>query len=267
MRLVILVDNCAINGRNLKGEGGSSYYIEDEDKKFLFDVGVSDLFMQNAQNLDIDLTDIDTIVLSHGHYDHASGIKYFIESKEKKINIVCHPLSFNKKKRGEKNMGAPYNKEEIVKLTNIVFSDKPIKVSKNITYLGQIPDSLDFESRKLMGEIELNGEYKNDYIMDDSALLYESKDGIYIITGCSHSGICNIIEYAKKVSGKDKVLGIVGGTHLQELNNQLNKTIEYFKENNIKELYPCHCTKFYVKAEMFKTLDIKDTYVGLEIKW
>ena len=75
------------------------------------------------------------------------------------------------------------------------------------------------------------------------------------------------MEYAKKVSGKDKVLGIVGGTHLQELNNQLNKTIEYFKENNIKELYPCHCTKFYVKAEMFKTLDIKDTYVGLEIKW
>ena len=103
--------------------------------------------------------------------------------------------------------------------------------------------------------------------MDDSALLYDTSDGIYIITGCSHSGICNIIEYAKKVSKKDNVLGIIGGTHLQEINNQLYKTIDYFKANNIKELYPCHCTKFYVKAEMFKNLDIKDAHVGLEIKW
>ena len=267
MRLVVLIDNCTINGRNLKGEGGASYYIEDEDKKFLLDTGASGLFMENAKNLDINLDDIDTVVLSHGHYDHAGGIKDFIESRDDKINIICHPLSFNKKKKGNTNMGAPYRKDEIIKLANVNFSDKPVKVSKNITYLGQIPDIMDFENRKLMGEIEIDDEYKDDYIMDDSALLYENQDGIYIITGCSHSGICNIIEYAKKVSGKDKVLGIIGGTHLQEINEQLYKTIEYFKENNIKELYPCHCTKFYVKAEMFKNLDIKDAHVGLEINW
>ena len=217
--------------------------------------------------LDINLDDIDTVVLSHGHYDHAGGIKDFIESRDDKINIICHPLAFNKKKSGNTNMGAPYTKEEIIKLANVKFSDKPVKMSKNITYLGQIPDTIDFENRKLMGQIEIDGEYKNDYIIDDSALLYETQDGIYIITGCSHSGICNIIEYAKKVSKKDNVLGIIGGTHLQEINNQLYKTIDYFKANNIKELYPCHCTKFYVKAEMFKYLNIKDAHVGLEINW
>ena len=254
MRLVILVDNYAINGRNLKGEGGASYYIEDEDKKFLLDVGVSDLFIKNAENLDIDLSDIDTVVLSHGHYDHTTGLKYFVEGRDKKINIICHPLSFNKKKRENKNMGAPYNKEEIEKLANI-------------TYLGQIPDTVDFENRKLMGQIEIDGEFKDDYILDDSALLYKTKDGIYIITGCSHSGICNIIEYAKKIANDDRVLGIIGGTHLQEINEQTYKTIEYFKQNNIKELYPCHCTKFHVRAEMFKTLDIKDAHVGLEVNW
>ncbi|MGM9530625.1 MBL fold metallo-hydrolase [Intestinibacter sp.] len=267
MRLVILVDNYAINGRNLKGEGGASYYIEDEDKKFLLDVGVSDLFMKNAENLDIDLKDVDTVVLSHGHYDHTTGIKYFIDSKDKKINIICHPLSFNKKKRENKNMGAPYNKEEIEKLANVTFSKEPLKISKNITYLGQIPDTVEFENRKLMGQIEINGEFKDDYILDDSALLYKTKDGIYIITGCSHSGICNIIEYAKKIANDDRVLGIIGGTHLQEINEQTSKTIEYFKENDIRELYPCHCTKFHVRAEMFKTLDIKDAYVGLEVNW
>ena len=119
MRLVVLTDNCAINGRNLKGEGGASYYIEDEDKKFLLDTGASGLFMENAKNLDINLDDIDTVVLSHGHYDHAGGLKDFIESRDDKINIICHPLSFNKKKKGNTNMGAPYNKDEIIKLTNV----------------------------------------------------------------------------------------------------------------------------------------------------
>ena len=58
MRLVVLIDNYTINGRNLKGEGGASYYIEDEDKKFLLDTGASGLFMENAKNLDINLDDI-----------------------------------------------------------------------------------------------------------------------------------------------------------------------------------------------------------------
>lgn len=267
MRLVILVDNYAINGRNLKGEGGASYYIEDEDKKFLFDVGVSDLFMQNAKNLGIDLKYIDTVVLSHGHYDHTTGIKHFIKSKDKKINVICHPLSFNKKKRENKNMGAPYNKVEIEKVANVTFSKEPLKISKNITFLGEIPNIVGFEKRKLMGKIEIDGEFKDDYILDDSALLYKTDEGIYIITGCSHSGICNIVEYAKQVAKDKRVLGIIGGTHLQEINEQTKKTIEYFKKNNIKNLYPCHCTKFYVRAEMFKTLDIKDAYVGLEINW
>ena len=150
MRLVVLIDNCTINGKNLKGEGGASYYIEDEDKKFLLDTGASGLFMENAKNLDINLDDIDTVVLSHGHYDHAGGIKDFIESRDDKINIICHPLSFNKKKKGNTNMGAPYRKDEIIKLANVNFSDKPVKVSKNITYLGQIPDIMDFENRKLI---------------------------------------------------------------------------------------------------------------------
>ena len=107
----------------------------------------------------------------------------------------------------------------------------------------------------------------DDYVMDDTALVYKSEKGIYIITGCSHSGICNIVEYAKEVCNDNRVLGIIGGFHLFEVSEQVNKTIEYFKENNIKELYPCHCTSFAVKAEIHKTIPIKEVGVGLEIQW
>ena len=88
--------------------------------------------------------------------------------------------------------------------------------------------------------------------MDDTALVYKSENGIYIITGCSHSGICNIIEYAKEVCKDNRVLGVIGGFHLFEVTEQVNKTIDYLKQNNIKELYPCHCTSFAVKAEIHK---------------
>ena len=115
MRLVVLIDNCTINGRNLKGEGGASYYIEDEDKKFLLDTGASGLFMENAKNLDINLDDIDTVVLSHGHYDHAGGLKDFIKSRDDKINIICHPLSFNKKKKESLDKGLEKTKESVFK--------------------------------------------------------------------------------------------------------------------------------------------------------
>jgi len=103
--------------------------------------------------------------------------------------------------------------------------------------------------------------------MDDTALVYKSKNGIYIISGCSHSGICNIVEYAKQVCKDNRVLGIIGGFHLFEVTEQVNKTIDYLKQNNLNELYPCHCTSFAVRAEIHKNLPVKEVGVGLEINW
>ena len=114
-----------------------------------------------------------------------------------------------------------------------------------------------------MGKQITNKTRGDDYVMDDTALVYKSEKGIYIITGCSHSGICNIVEYAKKVSEDNRVLGIIGGFHLFEVSEKVNKTIEYLAENNVKELYPCHCTSFAVKAEIHKTIPVKEVGVGL----
>ena len=116
------------------------------------------------------------------------------------------------------------------------------------------------------GEQVIDGNIVDDYVMDDSALVYKTELGIYVITGCSHSGICNIIEYAKEVSKEDRVLGIIGGFHLFEVSEQVNKTIDYLKKNNIKHLYPCHCTTFAVRAEIYKIVPLKEVGVGLELE-
>lgn len=268
MKLKVLVDNNTYIDQYYYGEPAVSYYIEDEDTKLLLDVGYSDLFIKNSNELGVDLKNIDAIVISHGHDDHTRGLKYYFEKNNKKnISIISHPDAFKEKMMDNLKICSPILQEELKEKCNLILSKGPKKISKNLIFLGEIPQLNNFEKREPIGK-QLEGEtLAEDYVMDDTALVYKSKNGIYIITGCSHSGICNIVEYAKQVCKDSRVLGIIGGFHLFEVNEQAYRTIDYLKQSNIKELYPCHCTSFIVKAEIHKSIPIKEVGVGLEIVW
>jgi len=268
VKLKVLVDNNTYIDQYYCGEPAVSYYIEDEDIRLLLDVGYSDLFLRNSTALGIDLDNINAIVISHGHDDHTRGLKYYFEQNHKNnISIIAHPDAFKEKVVDNLKICSPILQEELKGKCNLILSKEPIKVSKHITFLGEIPQINNFENRKSIGKQIVGETLVNDYVMDDTALVYESENGIYIITGCSHSGICNIIEYAKEVCKDNRVLGIIGGFHLFEVTEQVNKTIDYLKKNNLKELYPCHCTSFAVRSEIHKFLPLKEVGVGLEINW
>lgn len=268
MKLKVLVDNNTYTDQYYCGEPAVSYYIEDEDIKLLLDVGYSDLFLRNSNALGVDLENLSAIVISHGHDDHTGGLKYYFEQNNKRIiSIIAHPDAFKEKVVDNLKICSPILLEELKEKCNLILSKEPIKVSKHITFLGEIPQTNDFEIRKPIGKQIVGKTLVDDYLVDDTALVYKCKNGIYIITGCSHSGICNIIQYAKEVCRDDRVLGIIGGFHLFEVTEQVNKTINYLKQGNLKELYPCHCTSFSVRAEIHKTLPLKEVGVGLEIDW
>ena len=98
-------------------------------------------------------------------------------------------------------------------------------------FLGEIPRVNDFENKKPVGEHCLTDGWHDDYVLDDSALVYKQKDGIYIITGCSHAGICNIAEYAKQVTGCSVIKSIIGGLHLfSGRSQQTLATADYLKQ-------------------------------------
>lgn len=268
MKLKVLVDNNTYIDQYYCGEPAVSYYIEDEDIKLIFDVGYSNLFLENMYKFGIKVEDINSIVISHGHDDHTRGLKYYFEENYKKnISIIAHPNAFKEKILNNIKICSPILEKELKKKCILNLSKDPIKISKNITFLGEIPQTNEFEERKVIGKQKTNNDFIDDYVLDDTAIVYQSENGIYVITGCSHSGICNIIEYAKKVCNDSRVLGVIGGFHLFNVNKQLEKTIEYISKNHLKEIYPCHCTSLSVKAEMYKVLPIKEVGVGLELEW
>ncbi len=250
MKLTILVEN---NARKCPGEHGFSMLIED-DKKVLFDVGETDLFLKNAESLNINLEEIDCIVLSHAHHDHGNGLK-FIKNKK----LICHPGCFDKKyRRNVEYNGLDINLEQAKENFEVILTKEPYKISENIIFLGEIPRENDFESKTTPFCDEND---KDDFILDDSALAIKTEKGLVVIAGCSHAGICNIIEYAKRITGLN-VYAVIGGFHLKKLNDIAKKTIEYFKKENIEHIYPGHCVKEPVISEFEKQLNAKRLHSG-----
>ncbi|ALS01314.1 MBL fold metallo-hydrolase [Enterococcus silesiacus] len=268
MKLTVLVDNNVYIDHYYFGEPALSFYIEDENEKILFDTGYSGVFKKNADLLNIDLSQVTKLALSHGHNDHTGGLNMISSIfTRQKPQIIAHPLTFLPKKEDELIIGSAVTKEDLQVDYDLLLTKEPVKISQNITFLGEIPELVDFEPRKQVGETKLSEVFTPDYVLDDSALVFEGHDGIYIITGCSHSGISNICEYAKQVTGIQTIKSVIGGFHLFEEDLQLDKTIKYFKSNQIASLYPCHCVSFQAKAKIHYQLPIQEVGVGLQLEW
>lgn len=256
MILTILTENVA--GGRFIAEHGISYLIEIDGEKILFDTGHSDVFLKNAEMLGVDIkNEVEKVVLSHGHWDHGDGLQ-FVENK----TLITHPESFIKRfrKTDHSPVGLSFSKKEIQKKYKLVETPKPLKITENLWFLGEIPRNNNFESQTTPFEL-VSG--NNDFIPDDSALVTIENNELIIITGCSHSGICNIVEHAKKITGISTVKTVLGGFHLKYNNLQTQKTIEFFKENAVKNIYPSHCTDLPSLAAFYNVFKIQQVKTGM----
>lgn len=266
MKLIVLADNNTYIDQYYLGEPAVCYYIEDDRIKLLLDTGYSDVYIKNAAALGIDLSQVSVITFSHGHNDHTRGLYYLYKEKNfANMSVIAHPDTFKERVFGTTPIGSPLSETDLKGSCRLRLSKDPVRVSEHITFLGEIPSSNDFEKRKSFGMLKDHATEREDFVADDTALVYNNGNGLFIITGCSHSGICNIIEYAKQVCEENKIIGVIGGFHLFEVATQLKKTIEYFQENQIKELYPCHCVSFAAKAEIHNHIPIHEVGVGLQL--
>ncbi len=234
LKIYVLTDNTASSC--CKAEHGLSYLVE-FDEKVLFDTGQSDLFLRNAQILNAPIEETQKVVLSHGHYDHGNGLPY-LKSK----TLYCHPEVFKERYSGfqYKNVGISLTEEQLRERFEIVKSIQPVWLSEKMVFLGEIPRNLRFEKHSTTFFLKNN---QPDEIPDDSAIAILMQQGLFIISGCAHSGIGNIIEHARKITGIPKVFGVIGGFHLKQMNKQTIETIQYFKKLGIQVVMPSHCTE------------------------
>ncbi len=270
MKLAVLVDNNTTIDKNYFGEPGLSYYIEAEGKRLLFDVGYSDIFLRNACKMGIDLKKTDYLVLSHGHLDHTWGmvnlfgiLDYYSVENASRATLLAHPGSLLPKTDKGEQIGFIYSHQMVESAFQVNLTKEPVWITEKLVFLGEIERANDFESNEPIGVTIENGEEVPDYLMDDTALAYKTREGIVVITGCSHSGICNIVEYAKKVCGDDRVLDIIGGFHLLKPSEaRLKRTLAYMKKLSPREIHTCHCTDLASKISLAGVVNLKEVGVG-----
>lgn len=263
MKLTVLCDNNTFIDNYLLAEPALCFYLDNGKDKILFDMGYSNVYKINAKKLGIDLSKITKIVFSHGHDDHTKGLTKFNFDSNPKI-YYCRGC-FDRKKSDTCEIGSPYRLDKMREKFSLSEVVKPAKISNNLYFLGSVPRVFEFENSKDELYVFNNNKWERDTLMDDSALVYDGKDGLSIITGCSHSGICNIINYAKKLFNKNVKL-IIGGFHLFENNNKAKQTIKYLLDQGVNNIYPCHCTTLSVKSKMIEGgLNVHEVGSGLQL--
>jgi 7,8-dihydropterin-6-yl-methyl-4-(beta-D-ribofuranosyl)aminobenzene 5'-phosphate synthase len=278
MKLSILVDNNTLIDRYFLGEPALSFFIEEDDKRILFDTGYSDAFIRNAEKMRIDLRNLDWVALSHGHVDHTWGLTHLIslhmEAKSEALThhtptILGHPLVFESKLLDSvSEIGSVLSYNKLSKHFPINLSKQPFWLTDKLVFLGEIKRKFNFEGKESIGKVNTEKEEFDDFIFDDTALVYKSSEGLVIMVGCAHSGICNIIEYAKEVCSEERIVDVIGGFHLLDPSDfQLENTVKYIEELGPNKLHASHCTDLHSKIALSRVADIEEVGVGLRLEY
>ncbi len=278
MELTVLVDNNSLIDCYLLAEPGLSLHLRDGDKQVLFDCGYSDVLRRNAASLDLDLADLDHVVLSHGHNDHTWGIvplmaclaeRAAIDGRPRRPRLIAHPKALTPRRleHGEP-IGSLLCPDALAQCFDLLLSREPVPVTDRLLFLGEIPRLFPFENITPIGQrLEPDGAVPDD-LPDDTALVYRGDDGLVVITGCSHAGICNIVEHARRTTGQRRVAAVLGGLHLRKPDPaRFEATADYFRRIGLAAIYPGHCTSLAAKIALSRTLPVHEVGCGLRLSF
>lgn len=254
MKIKVLVDNNTFIDHYYLGEPALSFLLEEEGRFILFDTGYSDVLLRNAEKMNIDLGKIDTIIFSHGHNDHTAGLQNLLFLKQD-IDIYCHPDCAERKVHNGLEIGCPYDFNTLPDNFHVHFTKERFNITDKLVYMGEIERSVQ-PLRKL----------EDDPLFDDTALYYVNHNRLSIITGCSHSGINNIIAQAMKETGISDIDTVIGGFHLLDDKKVTDEVVDYFDSLSVEKLYPCHCTGLQARIALSRNNNVYETGVSLEIE-
>src|SRR3984957_19833935 len=219
LKITVLVSNVAGDPHLGDGEWGYSALVEVDGHKILYDTGASsDMVITNAKALNIDLSDVEDVVLSHNHWDHVGGLmtlrREFAKANPRAMSrIYVGGAIFEPRlnEAGEDQNGLRLIKPEYLATGGaFIVHDKPTELYPGVWLTGPVPRpneeknwSPGLSLMTAQGRVE-------DNVPEDSALVFDTNGGIVVLTGCGHAGIVNIVEYARTIAGTKPLLAVIG---------------------------------------------------------
>ena len=207
LKMTILYDN-TVHVQGTEADWGFSCLIEGAEKTILFDAGAkSEILFHNIDQLKVDLSQVDQVVITHNHEDHHGGL--FSVLKENRDLPVYLPISF------------PLEFVHSVEKENarVVSVNEPVELCENVYLTGEMGSAI-----------------------KEHSMVIKTGQGLVVLTGCAHPGIVNVIEQARRMFD-ERITMALGGFHLGSTpDSQVREIIRRFKEVGVERCGATHCT-------------------------
>lgn len=262
MKITALVENTT-NNTTLKQKHGLSIHIETDAHKILFDVGPDNTILDNAEKLGIDLSAVDTVVISHGHMDHGGALSRFLERNDhariyirrnafephfSKVMFLKIPVGLNRR---------------LVNNDRFVFVDDALRIDSDMLLFSDVEGQFDTQSNRALYAKTDRGYGQDSFTHEQSLVVTEGGKAV-LFSGCSHRGILNILRAASK--HQPNIEAVFGGFHLfnpvtkkgepASVTRQLAKDLVGYNA----AFYTCHCTGQEAYAAMRASMGEKLHY-------
>lgn len=272
MKIVGLLENTTVS-KEYEPKHGLSLYIESKRHHMLLDVGPDDKFIHNAKKLGIDLTQVDTVVLSHGHIDHGGGLEAFLKINhtakvyiQETAFVECYVKVLGCFKIPVRI--APWLKTH----PQIVLVQGDYQIDEELMLLNQIRGNILLPEANRDLYVKQDGWVHDDFLHEQNLIIQEDGKSI-LLSGCSHKGLVNIVEEAEQRIGQPLDY-VIGGTHLMKMGfirRKQPELIDQVGEALIKrktQYYTCHCTgkEAYERLRLIMGDQIKTLQTGSCIK-
>ncbi len=243
----------------LLGEHGLSMLLEAWGERILFDTGAGATLACNAARLGLDLTRLDAVVLSHGHYDHTGGLKWVLGTQvPASLAVYGHPDIFAEKYAVRKNsppkyVGVPWKRADVEALGARFCLDRgPADLGGGIISTGEIPRVLQ-GSGQTPFLVRTEECFAEDRLLDDQALVVESSAGLIVLLGCAHAGLIETLEHVLSLTGEKRIYAVLGGTHLLNTpEDRLSGIITALQRLDPDIIAPCHCSGIRAVAALHR---------------
>lgn len=266
LQITALMDDRLTGRKDLQAEHGLSLAVSYHGKKFLFDCGSSEKTIYNAKKLGIDLNNLDAVILSHSHYDHAGGFRFLTEEYPVR-RVYTGPGFFEPKySEGEacyKSLAAGFDRDFLIGkgITNCPVAGVEALCPGAFAVSG-FPrlERMETIPRRFVRLTE-RGLVPDDF-QDEICLALETGEGLILLVGCAHPGIINMAKHVHALLGKP-IRAVLGGTHLAEADPQrVQQTVEVLQNMGVKILGFGHCSGDCAEAAVRERGGVSGCHLG-----